>query len=577
MKKLFKNMALAALAVFALSSCEDVPSPYGEPILPPKPEVNIVTATCAEAQSIVAGMADGATTAETYEITGYITDVYSNISRGQQSFWMADTKNGGKIIQAYWANLPEGVASFTKDSKVKITGQLMKFINTSGDVVPEVKNADVVILDGEGGDGPAPGEPKGSGTKEDPYNVAAALSYISSLADGDKPEALVYAKGIISEVVKMGTSGSIQFKMSDDGQAANSLLVYYCDNLGKTPFKAATDLKAGDEVIVCGTVQNFKGNTPEFNSGSYLVSLNGKTEGEGGDSGDKGESGEAANTIETALTVSQAIAKCAETGETATTEKYYVKGIVSQLDAKYANNFYISVDGTTTNQLMFYYGTGINGATINMGDITVGDEVVVLGQLVNYKGNTPELAKGCQIITIKKGEGGGNSGDDKGEGGPTPTGNNLLSNGDFESWANGVPTNWQPTTTAGGATLTQSTDSHKGSYSVSIAGVASSNKRMGYKEMTLDAGTYVFSFYAKATTAEPCQTRPGYVPVTDGKVGSYVYGDYASLKTSEWTLVSYEFKLDETKTINLVIMNPKGSDYSTSQNILVDDATLIKK
>lgn len=166
--------------------------------------------------------------------------------------------------------------------------------------------------EGEGGD---KGETSGSGTQSDPYSVAAAIAYINTLADGDKPADLVYTKGKISEVVKMGTSGSIQFRMSDDGQAANSLLVYYCDNLGKVPFKDLTDLKVGDEVIVCGTVQNYKGNTPEYNSGSYLVSLNGKTEGEGGDKGegegDGGDKGEGEQgTADLTLSMPELYASC---------------------------------------------------------------------------------------------------------------------------------------------------------------------------------------------------------------------------------------------------------------------------
>lgn len=128
------------------------------------------------------------------------------------------------------------------------------------------------------------GDPTGTGTKDDPWNVAAALQFIKALSKSDSPADEFYTAGKISEVVKMGQSGSIQFKMSDDGTANNELLVYYCDNLGKKPFAALTDLKVGDEVIVCGKVKNYNGNTPEYNSGSYLVYLNGESEyPEGGD------------------------------------------------------------------------------------------------------------------------------------------------------------------------------------------------------------------------------------------------------------------------------------------------------
>jgi hypothetical protein len=97
------------------------------------------------------------------------------------------------------------------------------------------------------------------------------------------------------------------------------------------------------------------------------------------------------------------------------------------------------------------------------------------------------------------------------------------------------------------------------------------------QEITLAAGTYVFSFYAKATTADAAQVRPGHVPITDGKAGTYAYGEYANLNNSSWTQVTHEFKLDAETTVCLVAMNPKKSSYSSGKDILIDDATLTKK
>ena len=248
--------------------------------------------TCAKAVELCKALDDNASSAETYAVTGYITDVFGEPSRNQQSFWIADTKDGGKVFNAFYANLPEGVEKFVVGSKVTITGKLLKYVKADGTVTPEMKNAEVTIHEVGGGtvtpDQPIEGTPAGTGVENDPYNVAAALAYIQNLPADEKPEASVYTKGVISEVVKMGDSGSIQFKMQDKN-VNNSLLVYYCNNLGDVPFKALTDLKAGDEVVVCGKVVNFKGNTPEYAPGAYLVSLNGKTEGEGGGSTPGGE------------------------------------------------------------------------------------------------------------------------------------------------------------------------------------------------------------------------------------------------------------------------------------------------
>ncbi|MDD5779564.1 MAG: hypothetical protein PUD40_00705 [Bacteroidales bacterium] len=150
---------------------------------------------------------------------------------------------------------------------------------------------------------------------------------------------------------------------------------------------------------------------------------------------------------------------------------------------------------------------------------------------------------------------------------------NLLENGGFESWTDGAPDQWKSTTSASNATLVQSTDAHSGSYAVQVNG-ASSNKRIAYKELTLKAGTYTFTFYAKAATdGDSVSLRPGYAIVANGSIASndYKYGNYANgLTYGEWTLVSHEFKLENDTTVNLLIMNSK----KPGKNALIDDATL---
>ena len=59
------------------------------------------------------------------------------------------------------------------------------------------------------------------------------------------------------------------------------------------------------------------------------------------------------------------------------------------------------------------------------------------------------------------------------------TGENLLKNGGFETWENGVATGWKSSNSAGNATVTQSTDAHAGSYSAMIEGSTDANKRLG--------------------------------------------------------------------------------------------------
>lgn len=154
---------------------------------------------------------------------------------------------------------------------------------------------------------------------------------------------------------------------------------------------------------------------------------------------------------------------------------------------------------------------------------------------------------------------------------PTP-GSNLLTNGDFETWSNNLPTGWKTTSTAGNATLTQSTTAHGGTYSVKVGHDAKYNKRIGYQEMKLKAGTYTFSFYIHADDAK-AKYRAGYAVVTDGKIKDYkkdyVYGGSTAVPTGTWTLVTHTFKLDKASTICLLVMNQKGG-----ADFYIDDASL---
>ena len=161
-----------------------------------------IDVTCAKAAELCNALADGANSEETYTVTGYITDVFATVSKGQQSFWMADTPDGGKIIQAYWANLPEGVTSFTKGAKVKITGKLLKYVK-DGAVTPEIKNADVVILTDDSGEPGStdPGEGE-SGNKKTIATGTQSLTW-SDVTDGVYGEGkTVTSEGVTISVFK---------------------------------------------------------------------------------------------------------------------------------------------------------------------------------------------------------------------------------------------------------------------------------------------------------------------------------------------------------------------------------------
>lgn len=211
--------------------------------------------------------------------------------------------------------------------------------------------------------------------------------------------------------------------------------------------------------------------------------------------------------------------------------------------------------------------------------------------------STESSAPSWEIKTVKVNGGGSQSGSgsqgggDNGGGSGSDTGGQSteyateLQGGDFESWkSNTEITGWKPsgsTTGPGSAVYSQSRDSHEGAYACLVSADAANNKRLASQEISLEAGTYVFSYYAKAATAESAQTRIGYVPIkADGSTDTYKYNStYFNLNNETWTLVENEFTLTANSVVCLIVLNPKSNESKqyTAQDILVDDATLVKK
>ncbi len=393
----------------------------------------------------------------------------------------------------------------------------------------------------------------GQGTVDDPYTVADANNYIKAGVGLDQT---VYVKGKISSVDSVSLNyGNAYYKISDNGTSTGQLTVYRGNSFGNQQFKAANEIKVGDDVVIVGKVGAVKG-TYEFIQGNYINTLNGKT---------YTPTAVDDNAIDKPYTVARAIQVIAAG---APITPLYVKGTISvapSFNATYGSlTYYISDDGKTTTQLQVYSGLGIGGAKFtSASDLKVGQVVEVYGVIKDYNGK-PEMDKNNTLISVT-GEGTSTGGE---TGGGTAV--TAFTNGDFETWADGLPTNWKSASTASSATLTQSTDAHGGKYSVLVTGSTSSNKRLGYAEMTLAAGTYTVKCYAKAATAGGGAVAPGYVPIVSGKAGTYVYGSYVNnLSTSTWSEVTYTFTLAAESTICLVVNNSK----TPGKDVLVDDFT----
>ena len=109
--------------------------------------------TCAEAAQIAAANGYKGTTEVT--VYGYVTELVNdkvdNNGNQKQSFWMADTENGGKQFEAYYAFVP---SKFAVGDRVSVTGILQNFKGTI-----EIADGQAALLgEGEGG-GSEPDEP----------------------------------------------------------------------------------------------------------------------------------------------------------------------------------------------------------------------------------------------------------------------------------------------------------------------------------------------------------------------------------------------------------------------------------
>ena len=122
-------------------------------------------------------------------------------------------------------------------------------------------------------------------TPETAYTVAKALEIINALADGATSSEKYYIKGKISSIKeKFGIEyGNATFNISDDGEESNALTAFRIKYFGGASYsdESATNIKKGDEVILIGPLQKYVKDgtmTPETGAGTYLYSLNGKTE-----------------------------------------------------------------------------------------------------------------------------------------------------------------------------------------------------------------------------------------------------------------------------------------------------------
>ena len=223
---------------------------------------------------------------------------------------------------------------------------------------------------------------------DDPFNVAEAIAKcvaIGSTTDG----VIYYAKGKISSLASIdtGSYGNATFNISADGKDENFITVYRSFFLNNEKFTSENQIAVGDEVVITGKLVNYKGTTPEFSGNVYVYAIK------------KGGGTSHAGTVDDPFDIASVISYIDAGG----TGDVYVAGVVSkvqsQYSAKYGNAiFWISDDGNFNDdpskdfEAYQVLWLGNQSWTEGMGEVAVGDKVVLCGKVTKY--NTTYETKG---------------------------------------------------------------------------------------------------------------------------------------------------------------------------------------
>ncbi len=304
-------MLVALMTAFTFTSCEDVPAPYD---IPNGGNGGETTTEVAEGNGTVdspynplavvqyiKSLEAGVNSSDYVYIKGIVSSTKEISAQfGNASFYIsADGTTTGTQFYVYRVK-GLGNKNIASDDEVKVGDEVIicaKVVNYGGNTPETVQGEGYIYaLNGktEGGTTPSTGQATGDGSKENPFNSVAANQMASKLASGEKTDKQYYIKGKVVSVKEAFSAqyGNASFYISDDGKEDNKFYVFRTLYLGNEKWtEGKTNVAVGDEVVVCGSLINYMGNTPETVQGeTYLVSL--KSNGGGTETPDTPEVGE---------------------------------------------------------------------------------------------------------------------------------------------------------------------------------------------------------------------------------------------------------------------------------------------
>lgn len=212
-----------------------------------------------------------------------ITEAYGAESNtfGNGTFEIVDEGYTAKLIVYRAQYLQNKAFDKTKDTDIKVGDNVVVYaelMNYHNDTPETVQSGGYLYsLNGDKGQEDTGSQAKGTGTAEDPFNVAAAIA--KAKETGTTATADVY---FIKGKVKADAAGIADFKnatfdMVDEGYT-ETFQAYRITSFDGAAFLGTEEIKAGDEVVIKGKIVNYNNSTPETSQGSgQLVSINDKT------------------------------------------------------------------------------------------------------------------------------------------------------------------------------------------------------------------------------------------------------------------------------------------------------------
>ena len=235
------------------------------------------------AGAIAAGqaLADGKTSEEVYEVTGFVVNAQSyNPTYKNQIWWMSDDaeNTGAQEFEAYACTVSENstIMQVLNGDKVTLTGNITKYVDSKNDnkVIIEIKNGTAVFVSKVDGDHSIDGGVTPPATDLDTITVAKALEIGGALPSGGKTDVQYVIEGYVSDIVTYydPTNDFETFWMTDDKtstaktNADGAFEVYKGNPVQK--------MEAGlhGHVYVTAKITNYNGTTIET-SGSASVNI----------------------------------------------------------------------------------------------------------------------------------------------------------------------------------------------------------------------------------------------------------------------------------------------------------------